>query len=106
MNQELEKKDNLINDLEIKLDLESRVKLDEISKIRVELQEKEKMFEDCKQELDKLQEGGYLETSLMDINPPELNEPVLQPGARSMDMETSLLDVSSPELNEPILQPG
>ena len=56
MNQELEKKDNLINDLEIKLDLESRVKLDEISKIRVELREKEKMFEDCKQELDKLQE--------------------------------------------------
>ena len=50
LNQELEKKDNLINELEIKLDLESRAKLDEISKIRVELQEKEKMFEDCKQE--------------------------------------------------------
>ena len=45
LNQELEKKDNLINELEIKLDLESRAKLDEISKIRVELQEKEKMFE-------------------------------------------------------------
>ena len=87
LNQELKKKDNLINELEIKLDLESRVKLDEISKIRVELQEKEKMFEDCKQELDKLQEEGYLETSLMDINPPELNEPILQPGVRSMDMK-------------------
>ena len=52
-----------------------------------------------------LNKEGYLET-LLDISSPELNEPSLQPGARSMDMETSLLDISSPELNEPVLQPG
>ena len=52
-----------------------------------------------------LNKKGYLET-LLDISSPELNEPSLQPGARSMDMETSLLDISSPELNEPVLQLG
>ena len=52
-----------------------------------------------------LNKEGYLET-LLDISSPELNEPILQPGVRSMDMETTLLDINSPELNEPILQPG
>ena len=53
-----------------------------------------------------LNKEGYLETSLLDINSLELNEPILQTGVRSMDMETSLLDINSPELNEPILQTG
>ena len=53
-----------------------------------------------------LNKEGYLETSLLDINSPELNEPILQTGVRSMDMETSLLDINPPELNEPILQTG
>ena len=52
-----------------------------------------------------LNKEGYLET-LLDISSPKLNEPILQPGVRSMDMETTLLDINSPELNEPILQPG
>ena len=52
------------------------------------------MFEDCEQELDRLREEEYLETLLLDISSPELNEPILQPGARSMDMETSLLDIN------------
>ena len=52
-----------------------------------------------------LNKEEYLET-LLDISSPELNEPILQPRVRSMDMETTLLDINSPELNEPILQPG
>ena len=54
--------------------------------VTIELQKKEKMIEDCKQELDKLQEGEYQEPSPMDINSPELNAPILQPGVTSMDM--------------------
>ena len=38
-----------------------RVKLDKVSKITVELQEQDKMFEGCEQDLDKLQEEEYQE---------------------------------------------
>ena len=34
-----------------------------------------------------LNKEGYLETSLLDINSQELNEPILQPGVNSMDMK-------------------
>ena len=69
-----------------------RFHLDEISKTRVELQRKKKMFGDCKLELDKSQKGGYQETSPMDINSPELNKPILQPGVNSMDMKNLSVD--------------
>ena len=52
-----------------------------------------------------LNKEGYLET-LLDVKCPELNQPILQPGARNMDMETSLLNISCSELNESIPQFG
>lgn len=46
-----------------------------------------------------LNKEGYLETSLLDINPPELNEPILQPGVRSMNMKNPGIDRTRDESN-------
>ena len=47
-----------------------------------------------------LNKEGYLETSLLDIDSPELNEPILQPGVRSMDMKNPEIDRIQDEISE------